>query len=578
MHKGSTVGCRWVALLLMSAAGSLTGWAADEVPNVILIVTDDQGYGDMACHGNPWLKTPNLDQLREESVRLEDFHVDPVCTPTRAALMTGRYCIRTGAWAVVHGRQLLRRDETTMADVFAAGGYRTGIFGKWHLGDGYPYTPPYRGFQESVVLRGGGIGEIPDAWGNDYFDDRYWHNGVLEPYEGYCTDVFMSEGMRFIEANRDRRFFVYLPFNAMHSPHNVADKYAQPYRDAGVPEERAKFYGMIADFDENLGRLLEALKEWGLEEKTLLILFGDNGTSVGAGRGKDEGFNAGMRGNKGTVYEGGHRVACFLRWPGRLEAGREVRQLTAHRDLLPTLIELCGLPVPEGVRFDGRSIVPLLRGEEGGWPERTFVVDRQGDGLEKWKTFAVLSERWRMVNDELYDIEADPGQRRDVAAEHPDVVKALRAAYEAWWADVAGGGDAPCPHLIGAPEEDAALLTARDWHPAEGTVPWRQETLAEDERFDNGYWVVEVTRPGRYAFRLSRFPEGVERPMGASTARIQFGDIERSQAVAPEEGSVTFEVDLGPGRARLQTWLKDARSGKERGAYYLGATWMGRKM
>jgi uncharacterized sulfatase len=560
--------------MVLMAAAPLAVLAADEAPNVILIVTDDQGYGDMACHGNPWLKTPNLDRLREESVRLEDFHVDPVCTPTRAALMTGRYGIRTGAWAVVHGRQLLRRDEVTMADVFAAGGYRTGIFGKWHLGDGYPYAPRYRGFQESVMLRAGGIGEIPDAWGNDYFDDRYWDNGVLKSYEGYCTDVFMSEAMRFIGANRDRRFFVYLPFNAMHSPHNVAEEYVQPYREAGVPEERAKFYGMIANFDENLGRLLGALERWGLEEKTLVVFFGDNGTSVGAGRGKDVGFNAGMGGNKGTVYEGGHRVACFLRWPGRLEAGREVRQLTAHRDLLPTLIEICGLKSPEGVRFDGRSLVPLLRWEEKGWPERVFVVDRQGDGLGKWKEFAVLSERWRMVNGELYDVQSDPGQGRDVAARHPDVVKAVRAAYEGWWADVAGG-EAPCPLWVGAPEESPALLTARDWHPTDGSVPWRQETLADAERFDNGYWVIGVARPGRYALRLSRFPQEADQPMGASEARIRVGDDELSQTVAPGDGSVTFEMVLTGGQARLQTWLKDARSGKERGAYYVGAIWLG---
>ncbi len=283
----------------------------DRAPNVVLVLTDDQGYGDLACLGNPILQTPNIDSLHRQSLRLTDFHVGPTCAPTRAALMTGRYCNRTGVWHTVMGRSLLRRDEVTMADVFAAGGYRTGVFGKWHLGDNYPYRPQERGFHEVLVHGGGGVGQTPDYWGNRYFDDAYWHNGVPEKQKGYCTDVWFEAALRFIETNRDRPFFAYIATNAPHSPYNVAEKYSGLYAGKDVPN--ANFYGMITNIDENVGRLQSKLKALGLEENTILIFMTDNGTAAGF-QGK-RAFNAGMRGNKGSEYDGGHRVPCFIRWP-----------------------------------------------------------------------------------------------------------------------------------------------------------------------------------------------------------------------------------------------------------------------
>jgi arylsulfatase A-like enzyme len=293
----------------------LSAWGADRLPNVLLIMTDDQGYGDFACHGNPILKTPNLDRLHAASVRLTNFHVDPTCSPTRSALMTGRYSSRTGVWHTVMGRSLLCRDEVTMADVFTASGYKTGIFGKWHLGGNYPYRPGERGFGEVLTFGGGGaIGNTPDVWGNNYFDDTLRHNARLEKMSGYCTDVFFAAATRFIEENKDRPFFCYLPTNAPHAPYNVAERYSKPYWDRGVPEQRANFYGMIANIDENVGRLLDRLRELKLEENTLVVFLTDNGTAAGTDA-KGGGFNAGMRGFKGSEYEGGHRVPCFFRWP-----------------------------------------------------------------------------------------------------------------------------------------------------------------------------------------------------------------------------------------------------------------------
>jgi len=335
------------------AVGVPRSWASTtgaRKPNVILIMTDDQGYGDLACHGNKWIKTPNLDKLRGECVRLTDFHVSPKCSPTRASLLTGRHCRAVGVQGTNNSVNLLARGVATMANVFVDNGYRTGIFGKWHLGDNYPYRPQDRGFQEAVVHGDGAITTTGDVdWGNDYFDDVYWHNGKRRRYTGYCTDIWFTEAIRFMTAVKSRPFFCYIPTNAPHGPLIVPTKYSKPYEGVrGVPS--ASFYGMITNIDENVGRLMYFLRRSGLAHNTILIFMTDNGTAGGM-RGKRVrrgssvvGFNAGMRGKKGSPYDGGHRVPLFIRWPeGGLVGGRDVDRLAAHLDVLPTLIELCGL-------------------------------------------------------------------------------------------------------------------------------------------------------------------------------------------------------------------------------------------
>ncbi len=543
--------------------------AAPRTPNVILVMTDDQGYGDLGCHGNPVIKTPNLDKLYGQSVRLADFHVCPTCSPTRASLMTGRYCNRTGVWHTIMGRSILRKDEVTMADVFAASGYRTGAFGKWHLGDNYPARPQDRGFHETVVHGGGGVGQTPDFWGNDYFDDIYWCNGRPKKYQGYCTDVFFTEGLRFIEENKDRPFFCYIPTNAAHGPYNVAPSYAAPYRGAKIPNPN--FYGMIANIDENMGRLVKKLKALDLEKNTILIFMTDNGTAAGfrARRGDRAGYNAGMRGTKGSEYDGGHRVPCFIRWPaGGLGGGVDVKRLAAHIDLLPTLIELCGLKAPAGVAFDGTSIVPLLRGQASSWPDRTLVVDSQRiEHPEKWRKSAVMTDRWRLVNGkELYDMTLDPGQQRDVAAAHPAEIKRLRAEYDRWWASVSERFDEYCPIIVGAPEEDPVRITCHDWH---GTsVPWNQRMIRRKPAGANGFWAVEVAAAGRYEFSLRRWPVEKPGPTGAVTARLKIAGVDESKPVSPTTPAITFRVELPAGTTRLQTWFTGEK-GETWGAYYV---------
>jgi arylsulfatase A-like enzyme len=549
-----------------NVTGALPASGADPVrPNVVLVMTDDQGYGDLGCHGNRVVRTPNIDRLHGGSVRLTNFHVDPTCSPTRSALMTGRYSSRVGVWHTVMGRSLLRLDEVTMADVFAANGYRTGIFGKWHLGDNAFYRPQDRGFHEALTFGGGGIGNTPDFWGNDYFDDTLRHNGRLEKFDGYCTDVFFRSALAFIEQNKDRPFFAYVPTNAPHSPFNVADSYSRPYRDLGLPENLARFYGMITCIDENVGRLLARIKELGLEEKTLVVFMTDNGTSTGHNE-RAGGFSAGMRGFKGSEYDGGHRVPCFFRWPGRIEGPRDVDRVAAHIDLLPTLIDICGLRKPDGPPFDGASLRPLLTGQAD-WPSRTLLVHSQRiDHPEKWRKSAVMTDRWRLVNgEELYDMASDPAQTLDVKARYAPVVADLRNAYEAWWSDISRRFDEYCRIVVGSEREDPTTLCCHDWHGEE--APSLQDRVRAGA-VANGFWAVEVARGGRYEVTLRERPAVAGFAVRAETARLTVGDVDARLPVPRGATGVTFPVPLRPGPTRLQTWLTD-KAGVSRGGYYV---------
>jgi len=551
-------------------------------PNVILVMTDDQGYGDLACHGNPVLKTPNLDRLYAQSVRLTNFHVDPTCSPTRSSLLSGRYSSRVGVWHTIMGRSLLRRDEVTMANVFARNGYRTGIFGKWHLGDNYPYRAQDRGFDEALVFGGGAIGNTPDYWGNDYFDDTYCHNGKWEKYTGYCTDVFFNAAMDFISGTKGQPFFLYLPSNTPHGPHNVDEKYVRPYRGI-VPDKRATYYGMISNLDENMGRLLRFLGENGLGKNTVVIFLTDNGTSYGAELDKQgfvmDGFNAGMRGNKGAIYEGGHRVPCFIRWPGGgLRGGRDIAPLAAHLDLLPTLIDLCGLKAPEEVRFDGISLRPLLEAGTKYWPERTlFVHNQRVDYPMMWKDFVVMNSNWRLINGrELYDIREDPEQRRDVADGHPETIQSLRQAYERWWVDISTRFNEYTPIVIGTDKENPVKLTSHDIH---GQVAWDQVHVLRNSRCD-GFWAVEVSQEGLYDISLRRWPEEADIPIAGAPkggnainpthARLKIAEFDLTEPVREGDKAVVFRTSLKKGLTRLQGWFVDGReNGESNGAFYI---------
>lgn len=448
---------RWLAILtiLLCLRGGLAGTArpgggSARRPNIIVILTDDQGYGDVGRHGNPILKTPHLDRLHDESVRLTDFHVSSTCAPTRAAILSGRHDFRNGITHTIFERERMSLRTTTIAEVLRGAGYRTGIFGKWHLGDEPAYRPDRRGFEETFIHGCGGIGQsyvgsCGDAPGNSYFNPVILHNGVFEETKGYCTDVFFNRAMGWIREVKGRPFLAFITPNAPHTPLDVPAEYEKLYAGK-VPPNTAKFFGMVQNIDDNLGRLLAMLEAEKLDRETLVIFMNDNG-----GTGGVPVWNAGMRGAKNTPYIGGTRAMSFWRWPGRLTPG-ERSNLTGHVDVFPTLAELAGVKLRGSLQaqVEGRSLVPLLQSASAAWPERIFVrhIGRWPQGADprgfKYGPVSVRNQRWQLVNPgrenarqwELYDLAADPGQKSNVAADHPQVVRQLEAAYDRWWDDV----------------------------------------------------------------------------------------------------------------------------------------------
>ncbi|MCY4466460.1 MAG: arylsulfatase [Chloroflexi bacterium] len=537
-------------------------------PNVVFVITDDQGYGDIGCHGNPHLKTPHLDRLASESAQLDDHHHDPLCSPSRAALLTGQYAARNGVWHVIHGRHLLDPSAVCMAELFAENGYRTGMFGKWHLGDNYPFAPQYRGFDEVLCHRGGGLGELPDYWGNSYLDDVYFRDGAPLQCAGYCTDVFFDAALDFVNRHAKQPFFVYLATNAMHAPFIVPERYAAPYNDMDMPADRANFYGMIANFDENMGRLLDRLKALGLDENTIVLFAADHGTAAGWDEATGSGFNAGMRGVKGSVYEGGHRVNFFLRWKGKVPAGHKLPGLTAHIDVLPTLLDLCD--IESDCPFDGISLAQQLLGTERDLPQRSLVVQLQPDTPQKWHHCAVLNGTWRLINgSELYKLDSDPSQQHDVAAANPQVLAALRNDYESWWQDLQDAFASTVAMPVGTGHENPVLLSARDWHPTAGRVPWLQAWINDPAADSNGWWLIDIAQRDPYRIELRTHPREANLVMNASTARLQVGETTSERAVSAGDTAATFTLELPTGEFKLQTWLDDAAGDRERGAYYV---------
>ena len=424
-------------------------------PNIILMMTDDQGYAPVARHGHSWIRTPNLDDLFDRSTRFTRFHVSPTCSPTRSALMTGRHPMKNGVTHTILERERMTLDATILPQVLKTVGYTTGIFGKWHLGDEDPYQPHNRGFDEAFIHGAGGIGQAydcscADAPGNKYFDPVLRHNGTFVRTKGYCTDLFFTAAKGWIQSVKDgdAPFFAYITTNAPHGPFIAPEKNAQRFRDLGFSEKHAGFYGMIENIDENVGQLMDQLQRWNLLDDTLVIFLSDNGmTGAGSGRGslgaRADGtplhaYNAGMKGQKGSADEGGTRVPAFFLWQDKLLPGRAIELLAAHIDMLPTLADIAGAEVPSA-QVEGRTLVPLLQGDAE-WPDR-FLFTHKGrwkTGEEpndyQWKNFAVRSQRFRLVdNTQLYDMKLDPGQTQNVIQQHPQVVRAMQQAYDLWW-------------------------------------------------------------------------------------------------------------------------------------------------
>jgi arylsulfatase B len=580
---------------------TLAGFAEDK-PNVVLILTDDQGYGDLGCTGNPVIKTPNMDALAAESSQLDDHHVAPTCSPTRAALLTGHWPNRTGVWHTIMGRSMLRTNEVTLGQLLKVNGYETGMFGKWHLGDNFPYRPEDRGFTEVYRHGGGGVGQTPDYWNNSYFDGHYVHNGKTVPAKGFCSDVFFEAANTFIRkcAMKKKPFFAYIATNAPHGPLHCPQKYMDLYPSQS--REIAAFYGMITNIDDNLARTRALLKELSLDENTILIFSTDNGTASGA-----KVFNAGMRGAKGSEYDGGHRVPLFLRWPaGGIDRKQVVGEITHAVDIVPTLMDLTGSEVPAGLKFDGVSLRPLLDPKmDADWPGRMLVTDSQRvvDPI-KWRKSAVMTNRWRLVNGtELYDIKTDPGQTTDIAAKHPEQVKTMHAFYNDWWAELEPTFSKTTEIYIGQPGQDKVTLTCHDWIGGDKAPPWSQSQvrraggLLEGNKLTSArhqcHWAVKVITPGIYEISVMRWPEEANTPIraylppgsnvpGATTAyranpglslpvkqavlRIDGNDL-ASKPVGDTDINITFTTELKAGSHQLAPIFL-TEGGGEVGTYY----------
>ena len=517
---------RALAFLFLFSLSAHAAGLAGKKPNIVFLLTDDQGYADVSCHGNPILKTPNMDRLHAEGVRFEDFCVSPTCAPTRSALLTGRHEFKNGITHPILERERLTPHATTLAQVLKTAGYTTGIFGKWHLGDEPDRWPSARGFDEMFIHGAGGIGQTypgtcGDAPGNKYFDPAILHNGTFEKTKGYCTDVFFGQATKWIEGIKDSKqpFYCHIATNAPHGPYIARPEDQALFKDKVPDADAQNFYGMIHNIDENLGKLLAKLKEWGIEENTLVIFINDNGGTAGVKH-----YNAGLRASKGTPWMGGIKANSFWRWPGTLQPST-VDSLAAHIDFFPTLAELAGATLTDDVKkqVEGRSLVPLLENPAAAWEDRTLFthVGRWAKDADpqkfKFTNCSVRTERWHLVNAnaarsesrlqpekrqkknapppkggtpnqapktpagtttrpgdaiiksgpaamqanwQLFDLQADPGEQTDVAAANPDVVKQLTTAYDAWW-------ESCQPLLV---NEKAPLPAENPFH----TLYWKQ--------------------------------------------------------------------------------------------------------
>ena len=549
-------------------------------PNVILIMTDDQGYGDFGFMGNPVLRTPNLDAMAGRSARMTQFYVSPVCSPTRASLMTGRYNYRTRVVDTWIGRSMMEPEETTLAEVLKAAGYQTGIFGKWHLGDEYPMRPQDQGFAEVLVHKGGGIGQPSDPIGAEgkYTDPILQHNGKSIPYKGYCTDIYFDNALTWMEHVHDRgqNFFAYIAANAPHSPfHDVPEGLYRQYLSKDLSNERfpnehgnklnssydhdtrARIFAMITNIDDNMGRLFAFLHRKQITGNTVVIYLNDNGPNRPR-------YRVGLRGMKTSVYEGGIKSPLLVQWLGHLQPGVQSDRISAHIDVMPTILDACGVDVPDGLQMDGRSLLPLLQGRSVPWPRRHLVFQtHRGAAPVLYHHFAIRSQDWKLVNHsgfgpedvtasphppqfELFDMNRDPYEMNDVKEKHPQVVAKLKAAYEAWFTDVSGtrvDNYAPPRIHIGSDAAPLVDLTRQDWISAD--QKWSMDQSM-------GSWLLHAVEDS--VFEVRAYRRSVNR---VGIAKLHLNDQIVTAPFSTDQQWVTFpQVTVSRGKLELKVVLE----------------------
>lgn len=496
-------------------------------PNVIIIMTDDQGYGDLGITGNPHVKTTAIDDFARKSIRFNNFYVSPVCAPTRSSLMTGRYSLRTGIRDTYNGGATMASSEITIAEMLKEADYKTGVFGKWHLGDNYPSRPNDQGFDESVTHLAGGMSQVGDFTtyfqkDSSYFDPVLWHNGQQESYDGYCSDIFADEAISFIEKNSESPFFCYLAFNAPHTPLQVPDKYYQMYKDIDPAsgfegddrpfsemseknkEDARKVYAMVTNIDDNVGKLLQKLDELDIADNTLVIFMTDNGP-------QQTRYVAGMRGLKGSVFRGGVRVPFYLRYPKGFEGNKDIETTAAHIDILPTISQLCNVKMPADRTIDGKNLVPLIHGKLIDWADRSLFFYWTRRFPELYNNIALQKGNFKITGHtdynaeieefEMFDLEKDPFEQVNLVAENRDQALALKAELDAHYKELIRSKNLinPLPIVVGSPHENPITLNRNDADGERGI--WSQEEIY-------GKWKVSIEK-GTYNVKF-KFIEPVE--------------------------------------------------------------------
>jgi arylsulfatase len=486
-------------------------------PNVIIIMTDDQGFGDLGINKNPNIITPNIDQFASESVRFDNFFVSPVCAPTRASLMTGRYSLRTGVRDTYNGGAIMSNTETTIAEILKEADYSTGIFGKWHLGDNYPFRPSEQGFDESLIHLAGGIGQVGDFTnyykGNtSYFDPILWKNNKKNQYDGYCSDIFAENAVKFIEKNKNKPFFCYLSFNAPHTPLQVPKKYYNMYKDLDPElgfndeslaskmsekdkEDARRIYGMVTNIDDNIGKVLNKLTELGIEEETIIIFMTDNGPQQFR-------YNSNMKGLKGTVYNGGTRVPFYIKYAEKFKNSKVISRMSAHIDILPTILELCNLKIPSDRKIDGQSLVPLINSKP--FNDRHLFSYWTRRFPEKYINMSIQNDNYKLVgnNDyngkikdfELYDLIADPLESKNVINQNIEIAKSFKIEMDNSIDDLLSSENIKNPPriIIGSEFENPTVLNRNDASGERGI--WAQNDIYS-------YWKVNFKK-GTYDFKF----------------------------------------------------------------------------
>ena len=542
---------------------------AAKKPNIIVVMPDDMGYGDLGVTGNPVIRTPQIDQFASESAQLTHFYVSPVCSPTRACLMTGRYNYRTRVVDTFKGRSMMDPAEVTIAEALKAAGYTTGIFGKWHLGDNHPLRAQEQGFDEVLIHRGGGLAQPsePIENGRRYTNPILFHNGKKIQSEGYCTDVYFDAAMDFIGAASDegRPFFAYVAPNAPHGPyHDVPQALLEYYQSIDLNpilgknmsdkhrDTVARVFAMVENIDENMGRLDSFLKKRQLIENTIVVFFTDNGPNTMR-------YVGPFRGMKAGVHEGGIRTCFFARWPGHFRAGHHSDRIAAHIDLMPTLLDAAGVVPQNGDNFDGISVLPLLMGSPENWPDRSlFIQTHRGDRPIAEHHVAIRSQFWKLVHPsgfgqnqmpenvpfELYHIMTDPGEEYNLAGKNPHRVSSMRQDYARWLTAVSATrrpNFVPPRIDIGVHPEPVVDLSIQDWRVPADSTGWGI----------SGEWFVTVQDSGPYGVAI-RFSE----PVGSRQLEVLVGELHVPMSLSEEQSVASaenIELPLGDTTVRVHS-------------------------